>query len=292
MATTEIDIPGYPYFLQEDPSSTNPIYYSAKDFRNYTLGLQHRAGILGPTDLKVFQADNVGFKVKVKAGFGNIAGYITYLPTDTEILMPWAKPASGTVTHKIWVAVYDEYVSGTVNKAKLVATQDVGAGAPIPAGTAATLTLATVTVTASSPNIQSSNITNMARHGGSVGDYQDLSAVPYLNFGYAPAGSTGGTNDPRGVYHNGFVHLSGRLRQANSQPFPADTEIHIMNLPTGFVPRYNRYLTGGCSANSGASGLGLTFRLTVLSTGMVTARIPTSHTPLYLTLDGIIYELD
>jgi hypothetical protein len=293
VATTEIDIPDYPFFLQANPASTNPIYYSAADFRAYTTAFQRRIGILGGGHFGVTQADNVGFKVKVKAGYANAGGYIVHLPTDTEIPMPWAKPASGSITHKIYIAVYDEYVAGAVNKAKLVAVQGTGgSGSPPPAGAATTLLLATIDVSASSPNIQAKDITNVAQHGGTPGDYFDLSTNPFLMFGYSPAGSTGGTNNPRAIYNNGFVHLSGRLRQSNSNPFPADTEIYFMNLPSQFIPKYNRYLTGVCSANSGAAGQGMTFRLTIPTDGHCTARIPTGYAPVYLTLDGIIYDLD
>lgn len=289
MATTETDIPGYPFFLQEDPDTTTPIYYSAKDFRNYTAAFFGRAGTIGTSGFRVTQATNIGFKIRVNTGYATLTGgYLTYLPADIEITLGWTTPVSGTVNHKVFIAIYDELISGNLNKAKIVITQDTGSGAPNPVGAAAYLQIAAIKVTASQPNIQNKDITNTALHGGSHAPYVDIS--PYLQPGYNPA-TGGGQPGPRAVYDNGFVHLSGAVIKASGN-YPRNTELHFGDTHPNMRPKYAHYMTGTTSVSDTNNGGTMTYRLTINTDGTMTARLPNTNDCNYIHLDNITYDLD
>lgn len=291
MATAELDIPGYPFFLQEDPASPNPIYYSAQDFRNYTAALQRRPGILGLGDFHLTQADNIGFKVKVHYGYIVVGGYyIAYLPNDTEMALPWTTPTTGTVTHKAFVAIYDELVTGSINKATVVITQDTGAGAPNPTGAAAYLQTATISVSSTQSNIQNSHIKNIVQHAGGGGAYLPLAF--YLKSNLTPAGTVGGPADFRAMYHDGFIRLSGRVAKVDGTNFTSDVEVPIGTMHPNLSPKYAVYLTGVTNVSTGNKSGTMTFRLTILPDGTMTARIPDTQTVKFLTFDGLTYDLD
>jgi hypothetical protein len=296
VATAELDVPGYPFFLQEDPASPNPIYYSAQDFRNYTAAFQRRPGVLGSSHFLVTQADNIGFKVKVNSGYANVGGYyIVYLPNDVEVPLTWTTPATGTATHKVFIVVYDELWSGTVNKAQILISQDTGAGAPYPTGTAAYLELATITVTSTQSNIQNQHIANIAQHGGSAGPYVLL--APYLTAGHESGGSPGGGAPIRAIYDSGFVRLSGSVQRGDGNPFAKDTEIHFCTMHPNLRPTHSVFLTGVASVSTTGPAGTLTFRLSIYPDGRMTARVPATDSPAnqsvkYLTIDGLTYDLD
>ena len=292
---TTSPIAGFPFFLEEDPASTNPIYYSAQDFRNYSVAFNRRVGVLGATYLRVTQGANVGMRIRIGYGWANVGGYVVYVPgPDRELEMPWAKPTTGTVVHKVYLAVYDEFVSGSVNMAQFIVTQDTGAGAPSPPGAAATLLLATVTVSSTQPNIQNANIKNVAQHGGGSGDY--LMLEPWLTAEYASAYNAGtdGTADMRCIYNSGVVRLSGRLARKDGLDFVTNKDLTICKLPIYMWPKYQQYLTGTSSdagPNTGPSGT-MTFRLNIAPDGTMIARIPSTQTPQHLMFDGISYDMD
>jgi hypothetical protein len=295
VATAELSVPGYPFFLQEDPASTNQIYYSAKDFRNYTAAFQRRSGVLGSSHFLITQADNVGFKIKLHSGYVNVGGfYIVHLPTDVEILLSGAgwKPNSGTVVHKVFAVVYDEYVAGTDNKATVLVTQDTGSGAPNPSGSAAAyLQLATITVTSTQANIQNANIDNTARHGGSAAEYEPLG--PYLRSGFEDAGSAATTANFRALYDSGTVRLGGMIKKT-SGAFPSGQDFYIADMHSNLRPSRTRFLTGACtkSTNTGSATGSYTYQLIINPSGIMTARIPSTQAPLNLMFDGITYDLD
>jgi hypothetical protein len=294
---TTSPITGYPFFLQEDPASPTPIYYSAKDFRNYTQAFNRRPGVLENTYLRVTQGANVGMRIRIGYGWANVGGYIVYVPgPERELEMPWAKPTTGTVTHKVFLAVYDENVSGSVNMAQFIVTQDTGAGAPNPPGAAASLLLATVTVTSTQANIQNANIQNVAWHGGGNG-YDYLKLEPWITAEYASAynaDASTGTADMRCIYSNGAIRLSGRLARKDGLDFATNKNLTICKLPVYLWPRFMQYLTGTSSddgADTGPTGT-MTFRLAILTDGTMIARIPSTQTPQHLMFDGISYDMD
>jgi len=294
VATTEIDIVGHPFFQQEPSASTTPIYYSAEEFRNYTDSMHRRPGVLGTTHMTVTQATNIGFKIKVANGYALMGGYIVDLPDDTEVDMPWAKPPTGTRTHKVFIAVYDQLAASPVSKARIVATEDTGSGAPNPAGAVAYHELATIKVSSTQANIQNVNITNTAQHGGSMGDYFILDS--YTTGSYASGGSDapGGQAHFRAIHNAGVVRLSGRLVRFDGSDFPSNVELHICTLPKHLWPKHLLYLTGTSSdagPNSGPSGT-MTFRLTIFADGIMKVRTPSTQSPQHLFFDGMSYDLD
>lgn len=291
MATTEQDIPGYPLFLQEDAQSTTPIYYSAKDFRTYTKALQFTPGILTTGSFRVTQADNIGFAVRITAGWANIGDYITSLANHTELTLDWTTPPTGTRTHRIYAAIYDELIAGLTNKAKLIAIEDTGTGAGTPPGAAAYLELATIKIAAGQPNIQNKDITNTAPHGGNQSNPTDL--TPYLTAGISPAPATPGPSGPRAITTAGAVRLSGRIQKTNGSTFATNTEIPLGTTHPNMRPKYTQYPTGTCAlSTTGTAGGTMTYRLTINPDGTLTARIPTYQDTKYLLFDGITYDLD
>lgn len=289
MATAEYTIPATPFFLQVPTGS--PIYYSAKDFRNYTGSMQRRIGILGSSHFRIQQATNVGWTIKVNSGYANVGiFYMVFLADDIELSIPMRPPTSGTRVHKVWVAVYDPEIQGNTGEARIVVTEDPGTGAPTPTGAAASLPIGTISIAKGQANIQNTNIVNNAQHGGSSSDFFDLST--YLADGYSNAGSPTGTDNFRGVYDNGVVRLSGMIKK-DSGNFPSNTDINIGTMHANLRPKRHRYLTGACAVSAtGTAGGTYTWRFSLDPDGTMTARIPSTQAPPHLMFDGIAYDLD
>lgn len=300
MATAEYTLTKAPYFLQVATGAS--LYYSAEAFREYTGAYQPRAGILGYDHLRVVQSFDVGWELQVLGGYANLRQtatnaeqhlgglYTVYHRLNQFLTIPWRPPGSGTRTHKVFVAVFDPLIQGSATVAKIMATEDVGSGAPDPVGATGYLQLATFTMVGGQANLQDKDIQNIAQHGGDHSEYVDLTLS--LASGYSGAGFPGGPDDFRGVYSNGTIRLSGMITKQSGN-FPGNTDTVIGTLPPGFRPKRLRYLTGACSVSTaGTSGGTFTWRLTIAANGTMTARIPSTQAVPNLVFDGMTYDLD
>lgn len=298
MATVEYTLVNAPYFLQVATGA--PLYYSAQNFREFTSALLRRPGILGASQFRVVPTTDIGWSVKVTAGYVNIPGvnagsqnlggnYVAYLPTGSaDILLPMRPPGSGTRTHKVFAAVFDPLYQGNATVAKIIVSEDTGAGAPDPVGAAGFLQLGTVAMSTGQSNIQTANIVNTAQHGGSGGN----GTLVTLANGIANDGFAAGANWLRAKYRDGTVRYSGVIRKADDTAFGNTADIVIGTSPPDLIPARTQYLTGVCSRNvTGAIGT-MTWQFTVATNGNLIARVPPGNAPLNLIFDGMTYDLD
>lgn len=302
MATAEFVLAKAPYFLQV--ATGTPLYYDAQSFREFNGSHQRRPGILGVEDFWVTQNIDVGWSLQVLGGYANIvqavgAGgpgqniggvYTVYMPLNKpDIVIPWRPPGSGTRTHKLFLAVYDPLIQGNATQAKIVATEDVGSGAPAPVGAAGYLQIATFTMVGGQSNLQNKDIQNLAQHGGNIGEYYDMDSL--LASPYTSVGASGAPQNFRVRYEDGTVRLCGAISQKSGLAFPNAADITLGVMRNGMVPKVNKYLTGVCAKNtSGASGT-MTWQCVVASNGNIIARIPSTNAPLSLVFDGMTYDL-
>lgn len=277
-----------PFFLQKDVGAADPIYYSAADFRRFFTGIMPRTGILGSAHFLVTQADNVSMKVKVNSGYAVVGRYLVHSPNDESIELgsPFTGDPPDARTHKVYLTVYNELEQGTGFAAKIEVVMDEGSGANPPAGAANYLQLATVTVAPGQGNIQNQHINNTVRHGGNAAEYTYLD--PYLATGISVSG-TG--IEPRALYTNGFVRLSGSIKRSNGDPFAAGDDTIIGTMHSNLRPSRGVVLIGATSISTGSAS-GYAWRLTIGTDGTMTARLPNNQAPDNLIFDGMSYDLD
>lgn len=303
MPTTSTKLSDMPFFMQRKVgSSHDEISYTAAQFRNYTAALATRTGTLGSAQFLVTESANVGWTITVNSGYvrvgGSGANYLVRLGADLPDLPVDVNHDPPLIrTHAVYVAVYDGQVSATADdyEARLVITEDTGAGAPIPPGPpAAYLPIATITVKPNQPNIQNADIRNTARHGGAAGEYVPLE--PYLNPNlYESAGSSGGTAVFRAIYMSaGVVRLGGSIKRKDGKPFDGGESIDIGTMHSNFRPDRIRYLTCPCAItepHTDKSGT-YTCRLTITPAGLMTIHMPVGQSPNQIFFDGVTYDLD
>jgi hypothetical protein len=296
LATATFPFTTVPFFMQAYAGDPD-IYYTAADFRRFFLAVKRRPGILGSVDFAVQQDDVVGWSIKVSPGFAHVYGtgnsYLVQLSTTASVSLAGFNTApAATRTHKVFVAVYDKLISGSLYQGQIVVTEDEGTGAPDPSGAVAFLPLATVTIAKSQSNIQNKDVKNIADHGGSSGAYYDLQSRGMINAGYESADSIVGSAPPRAIFHDGYVRLSGAIGRANGVLFEAGSSHDILSLISALRPRYNVHLH--CGGNNGTLGA----QLNINPDGTVWLYIPakigtTSYTqPNWIYLDGCTYDLD
>lgn len=301
---TQPDLPNAvcsrPFFMQAVTGDAD-IVYTSTDFRMYSNAILHRTGVLDAGYLRVAQADNVGFKIKVRAGIANVNGaYIVALPADAEIsLTGFNTSPPFKTTHKVWVAIYDKNADpATLDySGRIVVTEDTGGGAPDPVselfngGAHSSLFLADVTMGPGQSNIQDANISNRPRHGGMAGNPVDLN--PYLTTTqYIPI-ADGTTGLFRVVYNNGVARMGGGITRnggGTSTP-PFATGIHrIGRMPPEFWPTQSRRMI--CATSIDDATKPLYARLRVYPDGAMEVHIPAGGAPTSVMFDGVTYDLD
>lgn len=300
MATVSYEIPEKPFFMQVKPGDTDPIMYSASDFRRYTAALSRRPGVLSGPSFVVSQTATVGFSVHINSGYAHIGAgtdfdYIVHLGTPKDMTLTGFNPAPTTErNHSVYIAIYDALFSGTGYNASLVITEDTtGVGAPAPSGARTSLLLATITVKPGQALIQNENISNVAKHGGASDDWTDLS--PYLSTSFKVATDLLGVTTFEAQYHEGQVRMGGAI-QRNSGNFAGGTVYIIGFMPLNLRPKQVRYVTCPCSRNmpdTVADTGGYTVRLQIdPGDGQMHLRTPTGQTPSWVGFDGVTYDID
>jgi hypothetical protein len=296
LATATLPFTTTPYFMQAVAGDPD-IYYTAADFRRFFLAVKRRPGVLGSLDFGVHQADVVGWSIKITGGYAHVAGsansYLAYLtPTSTISLAGFNTSPPAARTHKVFIAVYDKLISGSLYQGQIVVTEDVdGSGAPAPSGAVAYLLLANVFINKGQANIQDANIKNIADHGGSSGVYYDLTAG-MINPGYQSVATIVDSAPPRAIYHDGYIRLSGAIGRTSGALFDAGSVYDILSLWPSIRPRYKVRLT--CGVDKG----GYTAQISIDTDGTTRLYIPgkvgttTYTTANWIYLDGLTYDMD
>lgn len=282
-----------PFFLQKDVGASDPIYYSASDFRRMLTGLFPRTGILGSSHFLITQADNVGMAIKVNAGYAVVGRYLVHsAETQTIDLSGFSGSPAATRTHKVFLSVYDALTAGSDYAAKVEVVEDTGAGANPPGNAANYLQLGTLSVGPNQGNIQNKNIANTVRHGGNAGEYVMLDG--YLDALFTTAGTDTDGADFRALYTNGFVRLSGAIKRADGKAFANGANYNIGVMHSNLRPARTVFLSGACSVyDSPSDNTGsYHWRLAINKDGLMTAFLPTGTGPRYLNFDGMSYDLD
>lgn len=289
MATVSSTLANQPLFLQAVPPDAE-IEYTATQMRLLTGAVFPRTGGVGGTAFRIMpRVAGANFSVDIMPGFA-VAGstsasvydrYLAYLPTRTNIPLTGFNTApAATRTHRVFLGIYDKQVLGTEYAGKLIVTEDTGSGAPLPADNPAyTLELGTFTIAPSQANVGSADITNSGRKA----DLGEAAIALPMNAGFVSGGTPGGPT--MYALTGNTVKLSGTVNRTPAADFAAST-YSIATLPSGYRPRYQRYVAGvGESGNP--------YRLTINTTGIIQATLPTG-TPdlLFIALDGCQFEID
>lgn len=291
-------VPSKPLYM-ENLTGGAEIKYSAADFRAGTAAVNRRQGVLGVMDFWVYQADNVGYAIKVIAGSAIVGSYLVTLPEDLPITLQFATNPGTTCVHKVYLVVNDEaYNANTVGyEAHIQGMESVnGSVPPLPTFSAGYIELCSITYKPGQTNVQNKDIANTKPHGGGGGVFWNLTpASGYSAMSgtfYAPFGAR--CND-------GVVRLSGTIGKANGQAFIQDTSAIVGTLPAALRPKRNHSILGVNEIPFDAApppGIPVpkngprTFVLGVGSDGALTAIMPTGSSAYNVVLDGLSYDLD
>lgn len=288
MATVTATMTPKPYFLQAVGADT-PISYTAEDFRNVLGAMWPRSGVSGPLSFRILQRlAGANWSVDINGGFailGNTATEIDrYLcSNDARVNIPltgFNTAPAATRTHRVFIAVYDKAVVGTQYLTKVVITEDVGAGAPLPSDSPAyTLEIGSVSIGSGQSNIATANIANYGIHADASYGAYDLALSGGVISG---AGGTNG-GPPRYSMAGNQIRLSG-VAAKSSGNYLAGSTYSMAVLPDGSRPRYERY----CAA-LGAGGN--RYRVTVTTAGLIQASAIGTDMA-WLAFDGVTFELD
>lgn len=300
MATVTAQLPDNPFFL-EALSGDTPVSYDAEDFRRVLGGIWPRTGICTPTSFQITQAGVVGWSVQVAAGYcvvGNTltetARYLVHNPTSQTVpLTGFNTNPSGTRTHKVWLGIYDKLLSGTEYAAKIIITEDTGAGAAAPSIPAYYLQLGSFTISAGQSNVQNAHITNTVRHASMGPSPVALDITANI----ADASSALSVATAGVVYRNGVCTLQGGFVRTSGNPFDAGGQYNLATLPSAYKPATTKYLVAAGSTNqTGTVGTGLGsvnfYRVTVFTSGVIQADLPYNYAPNTLFIDGLSFEID
>lgn len=285
MATTTVNLSTRPFFMQADVNDP-PIYYTASQFRIINDALSPREGVLTEQAFKVIPASPAGWRITVQAGYAKVGNYLVHMSEPVTLnLTGFDTNPTSTRTHKVFLAVYDALYQGTEYTAKIIASEDTGAGAPGPVGATAALHLATFTIAKGNTAIVKANIDFTRLHGGAGSDRILLDA--YMKTGFTGAAPETGGSRLRCWYQNNSVRFGGTIRRVgDGVAFAAGQAYEPFTVPEDYRPNFNKVLTGACS-----DGV-RTFSVRFQPSGLVTCYIPPNTDPAFLYFDGLTYDLD
>lgn len=290
-------VPGTPFFM-ENLTGGAEITYSANDFRTYTHAFHQRQGVLGAMDFWVYQADNVGYAIKVIAGSAIVGNYVVTLPQNTTIPLEFAKNPGTTCVHKVYLVVNDEaYNANAVGyEAHIQGMESVnGAVPPLPTFSAGYIELCAITYKPGQPNVQNKDILNTRQHGGGSGTFGSL--VGYLKPPNVSAHTTSPGRPPFGArLSNGRVYFSGATAQSGGT-YAADGKYLIGTMPGALWPKYQQTMIGATDKNLSGGfdmvGKGpYTFVFTIGTDGTLNVQMPYNNAATFLFFDGLSYDLD
>lgn len=291
MATAASNVTATPFFM-EAASEDTAIPYTAADMRYFIGSIWFRSGIIGVNALQITQSPVVGWSVTVQTGYAVVSlnldnqRYLVHVEEPVTVqLTGFNTSPSGVRTHRVFLAVEDKLYQGNEYTAKVIVTEDTtGAGAPDPADAVTWVQLGTVIIAPGQANIQDGQINNSVRHAWMGGSASPAGVAITTNASILDAAADKNTRYLSATYRNGLVTLTGAVKRFSGNPFDPSEPYNLFSLNSGWRPANTRYQIAAASDGN--------YRLTINTYGTVQADIPAGHTPMYLFLDGVTYELD
>jgi len=296
LATVSYDLPLSPLML-EAVVGDDAIVYNASDVRLMLGAMYPRPGRIGLGDaLWLYpRAAGANWSVDVQAGQAVIQGnassytperYLVTLAERTNLsLAAFNTAPTVTRTHAVYVAVDNKETSGTTYGARLVVTEDTGAGAPVPTASWARQ-LGTVTIAPAQSNIADTHLSTFMLRA-STGTFAFNVELPNVGI-YAgfTGGSPYGSPDPRFSLTGNTVRMSGAVRRTSGN-FAVGTTYTIGRMPVGYRPRHYRL---GLATASGPN----IARVTIGTDGdiAITPYGANLSGMEYVQFDSIAYEID
>lgn len=292
MSDNPYPLPDKPFFLQAQ-SGDPEIYYSADDFRRLLTALYTQPGVMTQNSFKLGQSTTVGWTVRVESGYAMVGEYLVHSQVDKDIdISGFDTNPSSLRVHRFYLAVYDKLITGTEYVAKIIAVEDLGGGAGLPPGAAATLLLGYASVNPGQTNIQNAQITDRRPHARPGSAFDNMTP----NAGFLDAADDLDTGPFGFRYLNGRVYLSGAVMRTAGALFYPDNDYVVADLPLNLHPAKVKYFTCACSINGNnpeTNGVGsLAVRVKVGDDGSITVRIPPTQDPKYVIFDNVQFDLD
>lgn len=302
MATTPFALPT-PLAIQVLSGDT-PVAYGGQDLRRLLGAMYNRTGRTGLSDSLWLLPNPAGanWSVSITPGQALIAGTFgngTYTPERYLVTVPYASgttpiniPLTGfnpapltTVTHNVYIVVNDASQTGVGAGygASIVVTEDIGSGAPIPAGSF-NHRIGTVTIAPGQSIITAAHLaTTMQRASRAT----PITAVTYLS-GFittasSVAGATGMGQALSYSVDGNTVRFQGSVSRTAGAAFTPGTDYNVATLPVDVRPKFTRFMS---NATAGPDS----FRVKVFTTGEVEIS-PMDTDFLFAPLDGVTFEI-
>lgn len=307
MATASVVMTRKPLFIQAATGDT-AIEYDGYLMRLLVGAIWARTGIITNDAFKITQrAAGADLSIDLAPGFAVLGPtdgtspdkYLVYQGSTLNLpLTGFTTSPAGLRTHKVWLAIYDKQKmsAGTLYEGQVMATEDTGAGAPTPTnalfpGLVNAQQLGTFTLTTGQSTVQTAQITNSIRHANLGGSHSSIT----INAGFVDGSATLSVASPKAIRSGTTVKLQGAIRKTALADFTPGSYI-IGTVGDTFAPSVPRYVLA--PAGSAANVTAFAYRLTISTSGMLSADIPAGYTnpagggPDWLGLDGVNYEID
>lgn len=285
-------------------SGDTPVSYGGQDLRFLIGAMYNRTGRIGLPDSLTLIPNPAGanWSVSVMPGQAVIAGTFgngTYTPERYLVSVPYSSgttpinlPLTGfntapvaTRTHAVYVVVNDASQTGVGvgYGANLVVSEDVGAGAPVPAGSF-THRVGTITIAPAQSNIAATHLATTMQRGARATPITAVTyATGFITTTTSVAGAAGMGQALSYSLDGNTVRLQGAVSRSSGAVFSPGTDYTVTTLPAAVRPKFTRFMAG---ATAGPDG----FRVKVYTTGELEIS-PMDTDFLFAPLDGVTFEI-
>lgn len=301
MATANKLLIDKPLFL-EASGTDNPVIYHAEDMRTLVGAVFPRYGRLGyGSSYQILpKAAGADWSIDVAPGLFIVGDtnevtnspqrYLVKNAIRTNVPLigtGWQLAPTAKRTHKVWLCLDDPSIGGPAStyQARIMITEDIGAGAPPPSGTSDLYhLLGTFTISPGQSTINTAQIfqSYVRSDNGIAALDVDLATGMVDPSGTIPIGP------PRFTLSGNTIRYQGGIKRTGSATFTTNVPYLVGNMPYGYrPPLYPRVMAG-------TGYLGNMWRLTVEENGDMTAQpyAGNSEAMTWLGLDGLSYELN